>query len=549
MQTVWAALIFLFSSGYVLVLDYFAFSSRGLQKSLVLPLFIFLFIIYRSSVSSWKTFITQQGKWFLLLWGTILVQTLVIATGGLQSPFLILLHLSMIAISFFVTFTAAFVFLLFSFIVILVDISFNHNVLAFFITNPSTIILQIVSLFSIIPLAYIISQQYHVKELLSTMLREKVTTDEAILESLKELIIVTDPQLNILSVNDATEQTLQKSRSELVSKPLFRVLLMKNKKGTIATKKLFFPDGNTSKEPRKLLDEFTIINAPALRNTVTIQTQVIKNAQAQISQISFVLNFAETLPTQADSLVIGIEKARTKYEAMSENFKKQLLNANLPEVQSQMVLLEKIENDIYNAHALTVSPVRTQQSRIDIAKLGEQLVSLQQNFAKSLNVQINFAINNFGQKDIEPLTVKNYPVKPHELTGPFFTVPCDVKQTEILIKKLLDLSVFLAAGNTNPKVKFEIDREGTDSVTVTVSGPCPTMSEENRAKLFIPNYGKLYPVTSLHAGSGLEGYLIKTITDRLGVPLEMHYEAEPEAHITFKLIMMKAVAEASGQGR
>src|SRR5947199_8459859 len=112
MQTLLPTFIFLFSSGYVLLLDYFAFSSRGLQKSLVLPLCILLIIVYRASAKSWRGFFQSQGKWFLLLWGTILIQTLVIATGGLQSPFLVLIHITMLAISFFLSFGSSVICLL-----------------------------------------------------------------------------------------------------------------------------------------------------------------------------------------------------------------------------------------------------------------------------------------------------------------------------------------------------------------------------------------------------------------------------------------------------
>lgn len=549
MQTLWAGLLFLFASGYVLFLDYFALSSRGLQKSLVLPLLILLFILYRVSVKSWSAFLQSNGKWFLFLWGTILIQTLVVSTGGLQSPFLVLIHLSMIALSFLIGFGASVIFLLLSFGVLIGDISFNQNVITFLTANPGTIVLQLVSLLSIIPLAYVISQQYHIKDMLTTMLTSQVKVDQAILESLDELIIVTDSDLTILSVNDAVEQTLQKSRSELINKPLFSTLLLKKKNGTLATKELFFPDGNTGKEPAALTDEFTIINSPPVPNTVTIQTQTIKNDEANIHQLSFILSFTHTAPTKQHALLETIEKARAKYDALSVNLTKKLLLSEQPENQNQMLLLEKIERDIYYSQILTTYPRHGANSRIDLAKLCELLVYLEKDFAKLQHVELNFSINNFGEKDIAPLTVENFHVEPRQLTGPFFTVPCDVKSIELMIKKLLDICVFLASGTENPNVKLELDRKGDTSVFITVIAGTTKLNKKDLSDIYLPNYGKLYNVSNLHAGSGLEGFLVNIISNQQGIPVAVHYKEEPTPQVIFTITMKKAPAVKSKRAR
>src|SRR5579859_1905452 len=215
MQFIITILTFILSSLYVLFLDYIASSTRSLQKALILPIVILLFALYRIPKISWKDFLNNHEKWIFLFWGTALVQMLVLATGGLHSPFLILIHLFMIGLCFIFSFWAALFFLVTSFIVIFLDIAFHQNIVSVFLDDPSTLILQVVSLISIIPIAYVVSQKYHVKDWLSSVLRKKVLTDETILESLHELIIVTDSNLRILSVNDAVERTLRQSRSEL----------------------------------------------------------------------------------------------------------------------------------------------------------------------------------------------------------------------------------------------------------------------------------------------------------------------------------------------
>jgi PAS domain-containing protein len=546
MQTIWAALIFLFSSGYVLLLDYFAFSSRGLQKSLVLPLFILLFIIYRASIGSWKSFIHNQGRWFLLLWGTILIQTLVVATGGLQSPFLIMIHLSMIAMSFFIGFTPAVIFLLLSFIVILIDISFNQNVITFLLTDPSTIVLQLVSLFSIVPLAYIISQQYHIKDMLTTMLRSKVTVDEAIFESLDELIIVTDAQLTILSVNDAVEQTLQKPRSELLQSLLFSKLLLKDSTGKLATKETFFDKTSSANEALES-STFTIINAAQTAQKVSVHIQTIKDLQSNTKQFSFVLSPTEELPAKAASVSVTIEKARAKYEAMLQSLKQLLQSGQAYPSYSSLLLAEKIENDLYNAQSLSSVPYKRTLTKIDFAVLCKKLVDLEQEFAKAFQVNITFGIQNFGHEDIAPLTVKNFPVDPEKLTGPFFTIPCDVKNSEIVMKKLLELAIFIASSTPNALIESTIKRN-TDNIVIQIKTPNPQLKRKDLADLLIPNYGKLPSKTNILAGSGLEGYLIQQLTEKMQTPVTAEL-SKNSAYLTFTWVLKKKPEEGSKQAR
>src|SRR5882724_445421 len=226
----WLSILTLFlSSVYVLLLDHIAFSSRSLQKALVAIIITLLFVLYRYARHSWKEISTWYGKMFFVFWGTTLVQLLVIATGGFQSPFLVMIHFFMIGLSFIFSFSLAVFFLFSCLIVLFIDVSFFPNAFALLVNDPGLTLLQFASLLVIIPIAYIISRQYHMKDALAGALRAKIQTTEAIIQSLPELIIVTDEYFKILSTNDATVRTLQRSRSELLDKPLFDILLLKDK--------------------------------------------------------------------------------------------------------------------------------------------------------------------------------------------------------------------------------------------------------------------------------------------------------------------------------
>lgn len=518
-------LIFLFSSTYVILLDDFAFSPRSLQKALAVIVITLLIIIYKYSRNSWKELSTGFGRLFFIFWSTISVQLLVISTGGLQSPFLILIYLFMIGLSFVFSFFLSLLFLFSCLIILFANTSL--------INNPGQVILQIISLIVIIPIAYIISKQYHLKDALMNALNIKIKTTEAILKNLPELIIVTDQNFNILSTNDAAARTLQRSRSELLNKPLFDILLLKDKDNKLVTSKTFFPDGNLA-SPVQIDDVFTLIQSPVSQKNVNIQVQALENPSENLTQIDFIISFG----TDKDTSII-LDKARTKYDALAENIKQKLTVRNLNDIKTDMLLLQKIESDTYTLHELQNILKEKTTSRIDIAKLGRTIVILNKDFADQLHVNTNFELPDFGEKDIAPLTVQNYHATPEQLTGAFFTAVCDAKKLELITKKLFDISILLASNQKNSHVTLSIKRYQNTALIIKISGNCPNLTDEELRNLFIPYYGKLSAMTNLRLGSGLEGYLVKTIANSLNVHIKIDQIGQPKSNITFTFMINK----------
>src|SRR5689334_12184188 len=137
MQTLIASLIVTISSCFILVLDYIAVSPRSLLKALAVPMGSLIILFYIYSKISNKPRLETFEKFSILFWATISVQMTVVATGGLQSPFLILIHLFMIGISFIYDFLLATIFLLISFAVLIIDISLHQNLFEFVLNDPS----------------------------------------------------------------------------------------------------------------------------------------------------------------------------------------------------------------------------------------------------------------------------------------------------------------------------------------------------------------------------------------------------------------------------
>jgi PAS domain-containing protein len=79
----------------------------------------------------------------------------------------------------------------------------------------------------------LLARNYNLKDTIVTLLTNQVKVDENILAELNELVFITDRKSNILAVNDAVEETLLKAGEELLHRPLFSVLFLRDKDGTV----------------------------------------------------------------------------------------------------------------------------------------------------------------------------------------------------------------------------------------------------------------------------------------------------------------------------
>lgn len=373
----------------------------------------------------------------------------------------------------------------------------------------------------------------------------KVKTDQAILERLSELIIITDGELNILSVNDAVERALRKSRSELINQPLFTALLIKNKEGIILEKEYFMPDGKVFDITRGYAEDCTLFNGVEQQKKLLLQAQPVENTEGVVTQISFILSYAHQPATDAQKLDISVERARAKYEAMMENMKNKLLsNAKID--RNDVILIENIEKDVYAVQVLQNKSAEMGASRIDAFQLSKQAVLLEQDFAQIFGVGVIFEKQNFGEAEIAPLTVKNYAVTPDQLTGPFFTVEYNVMKLGLLIKKMLDVLVLLSSTDGKAQVHLSIELTDKDEVMIKIYGTCPSLTQESLQELYTPYYGNLAIKTNLQAGSGLEGYLIKSLSESLGTPVDMRYEKQTDSVLSFTVKLAKVASLAAG---
>lgn len=518
------------SSAITLAVIYFELVTTQLQQ-IVLALVIILLLFS-------NRFLFFRIIFLFLL--SLLIQVWILSTGGIKSPFLILFHLFALGLSFLANIKSATVFLLLSVFVLIAQTLLDPRILQLAMEDPGSTLLYLTSFLVTVPLFVLVNRFYHIKDSLLNVLHKqlKIThlQQESLLKGLQELVLVVDRNLNIISINEAAEKELSVFKSEVTHKPLLDILFLKDKNNVMVSQQYFPVDRIAEEKTTRILKDLWLLTKNrVLPKPVIIQLRPIDNLEGQVDQITIVISDNRETLTENNQKHISTEISRVKHQAMMEDLKQRVDVLNLPELAIRLELLWRMEQDLQNVKEIEDHSIKQSLFLIDLAQLSKKRVISLQNFAKFLGVTLDFSLPNFGLQDIATLIPKGSKISPDQLTSAFFTAPLDIKWTDLLIQKLLDMAILLTSGIKNPLVTLNIEREGTALLVVTITTNYPAFTKQQEPEIFQPQYGSLGSTTNLKLGSGLEGYLARSIASILGLLLSIEPEKSGGNAFTFKI--------------
>ncbi len=524
-------LAILFSSSLLtIILIYLKTSTKSLQLIAVLMLAVLLTLLGRLVFNRSKPIVGGLFYSILLFLSGSFVQFLVVATGGFLSPFLILIHLYTLGTSFLLNLRSAIVFLVFAILVLTTNILLNQNILQLLRADPGTTILYAISFVVIVPLAQFLTSSYHFKDTLSRLLKEYIRfeekREESILESLGELIFVVDMNLIILSISRSVEKTLGLPKDNIVGHPLLNMIGLEDKTG----RKLFPVDFSIDD---LLLDKTSrVISGFYLRTKlkghpeqIIINMRPVTDSEGNVNQIVFIISNA----TAASFLQkhSNVELARAKHRALIDNVRDVLLKTHQDKIEANIEILSNIEDDILTALEIEDHPIQEKTNFQDIVLICQQITSEKQRFARGLGVNLLFQLQENEISELARLRLMATGIPSELLSTSGFTVLIDKRWLEIAINKLLDIAILLASGEQNREVQFAISKPTSTILNITINAIAPLFSEKEQTQLFEEYYGELGARTNLKMGSGLEGFIAKSIINQLNLPLEIKSWGRP----------------------
>lgn len=483
----------------------------------------------------YKELVRAAIKRFVLFLVVLAVQLLVVSTGGLYSPFLILFHLLGLGISLLFSTSTSVMFVLFSFIILISGMVFDKTTLFQLYADPATAILYVISFLSIIPLAQLLVHKYKIKDNILTLLSNQIETEESIMAELNELVFVTGKEARILAINVAVEQVLHKTKEELLNQDLFSVLFLKDKDGKLINKNTLDLDLVLKEKKTKHISGISLLATSSLgNNSVSMSIKPITGLKGEVDQFSFIISGNAHVTADAHK---DLEEASARHNAKTEEMKKRLVIKDQEEFYA-FVLMTKAEQDILTARAIEDHSIEEKKIRVDVAALCKDAIISGKDFALAFHVLLQFDLPNFGKKDIEPMVTSLFQIIPERFTGPFFTAVCEARYLSIAIQKLLEVGVLLASSEKNPQVRLSVDRKNETEFEICVVASAPVVALEEQTDLLSMYYGALASKTNLNRGSGLEGYLAKKITDILNIPLKVDID-QSKNRVSFVLFIKK----------
>ncbi len=496
------------SSGLTIFLSYKQLPVTLYQQIIAVLLIVLVVVISRfSNFSNFSKSKKRLMIFCILFLSTLFIQLLIISTGGLFSPFFILFHLFALSISFLLDNATFLAFLASVCLVTGIDLKLNPFKLQLLKDDPGKTLLLGISLFIIIPLAQFISKKYHIKEELSKLLSKQVKMDEGIFENLNELVLITNKDLKAVFVNDALKKILDLTDNEFKLKDLFEILNLKNLEGKKISKSDLSIDAILKDGAGRILNNFLLYtNKKVTPFKVNIRIRPITDSESKISQLSFVITEGSTFGDLKEEH-IDLKRAEETIKLHFDSFKKQFESIASPALNIQAELVEKAQEDLFLAKEVEDHPIKEQQSLSNVAVIAKQVVQEKQKLAKALQVPLTVELPGEEDNDLD-----------RSISD--FLVPIDGKWLKILINKVIDLSLLLSSGVKPSKVFLRLSKI-SPYINIVCSGNFPTLKEEDKELLLKLYYGNLNETTNLKFGSGLEGFIIKSIVTQLNLDFEI----------------------------
>lgn len=535
------SLVFLLASLLTLILTYLKVSTNTLQQ--IIAFLLAVLLIFSSKVIFSRSRQAKGPKihYILLFLTASFVQLLVISTGGFYSPFLIVLHLYTLGSSFLLNSRSSLSFLIFSVGLLVVNILLNPQMLAFFQDDPGTVLLYFVSFVVIIPLAQFLMYTYHIKDTLSKILKEYIQIgekrEESILQGLTEIVVVTNRDLSIISINESAEKSLGLNALGVIGKSLLTAIPLRDESQNPAKAEALSVDKVIADKTTRIIQGlmFQFKNDASPRRVI-VQARPITDSNGEVNQIVFIVN--DALISDSWQRHSDLEQARVKYQSLAQNLSQSLVQCKLNDQAVATDLLAIIEDDLLTSQEIEDHLIKKIISFQDVAFMAKEIIKNKQQLARGLGLTLTFLLpkEEVAENALLNLAESDFPKEALPVAG--FTIPTDKKWLEVVIKKSVDLFLLLASEKKGTSVQLAAVKQGDKTIDLILSCPNQNLTLQQQAELFTQYYGSLQTTTNLKLGSGLEGFIIKSVASQLNIPLTVKVQKSPPCLI-LELILSK----------
>ncbi|NTV31237.1 PAS domain-containing protein [candidate division WWE3 bacterium] len=538
-------IVFFASSILTITFTFIGIPNRNLQQFIVILMVVLLFLFKK--ILSGDTVLTRKPKLYgaVLFICSLFVQLLIFSTGGFYSPFLIVIHLFTLGVGFLMSLRSSMIFLLLTMTILVGQLRLDPIIKSLFDSDPWSVVLYFLSFVAIIPLSQLLVRKYHLKEKITEFLSQQIQLsemrEESIMQGLSDLVIVVNRDLKIISVNESVRRLLDLTNAQIIFHPLLDVITLESQSGEVVNKESLSVDKILNDKSARMVDGLYLkpkVDAKVI--PITIQMRPIVNLNGQVEQVVCVLNEAKEDAIDEEH-IRQLSKAKTEYEERLAQFKQTLQEKGLSELNRQLEVIHKTEEDLLTSLELDEGAIHPRMTLVNLVGLIRKVVVMQSDYSLGFGVRINALL---PQND---LTMPADGVtNPKGSTVPYLvhpeaelTIPADADWLSLLLVKLLDISILLSSGTVDRTVNVQL-LPLESSLTIRILTSFRALSEEEKKSLFNMYYGALAKQTNLTYGSGLEGYLVKTISRQLSIQVEPEQDNDT-GYLVFRINFKRSI--------
>lgn len=525
-----AFVLFLTASSIVISLSLFAIPADLIIKIIALLVLLILVLVVIFNHLLYK----KKFRYLLLFLTTLTTQLLVISTGGFYSPYLVLFYFFALGISLFFTVNTSLFFLISSFAVLIGDVLLDKTGQNLWQNDPGAVILYSLSFLAIIPIAQLLASKYKLKDNFLKLMKKQIALQETIISEVKEMIFIIDNEKNILAVNDRVEHMLGRTRESLIGQPVLTILFLRDSAGKLINNSdLGIEELKKTKKTKKINDLIFIPPGAGSVKRVNVILKPNLNLKDELEQVSIILH-ENRVNTE---IYKNIEEADARLGAKIGDLKIKFAKTDIDSL-NQLILIERLKNDILLMHTIEDHLLPEKKIVIDIAVLCRAAVNSEQDFAKACGVPLKFALPDFTQEEYSKMVTPLIDVKPEDFTGPFFTARCEVRYVNIAIKKLIELALLMSSPADNSEVMVQVERNKDKKIIIGINCKASEYIIRNHNEVFELYYGSLIHEAKLNQGTGLEGHLAAQILKELNIPLAVNADQSSQT-VRFSLSLKK----------
>ncbi len=492
--------------------------------SILLAVLLVFFSRFQLSFLQQKTH--RPAMLISLFLSSFFVQLLVIATGGLFSAFVIVIHLFTLGMSVLFNVSSAIVFLLLSVGLLMSSIIFDPQMKLLFEQDPWSVVLHGISFLVVIPLAHMLVSTYHLKDAVSKMLSEnlknKELQDESIFRGLGEMVFILDKNKKIIFANEAVKRSLNLETVDLVGNDLVAVLPIESQTGAPANSQTLSIDQTLTDKSAHLVKGFSLVpkQGGGRKMPVIIQIRPVNDTEKNSLKQIVVVITPDLSSFPGDHIDAQISANRRKLLIAQLE---QELQSHPDGTLSQFEAIMAQINDLLLFKDLESQPLSEHRVFVESTELIGHILSKQSFLLKSLHIDCQYTPTQEALVKTSTL-MHNNQFSLYSHTKNSSRTSLDVDMFETLIILLLKL---LSYSNPDMNDHQIIVRNGFNDLDKQVLFLVTKVNPEIGFainQLLLPNYGTVGTKMGT-SGSGLEGVLAQKIAQSLNIEIVLQYNS------------------------